>query len=168
MPKYHPPETRLKLRSLYVHGNFTLESAAEQMQISKRSAMRWKNQALSEGDDWDRARLAHLISQEGRDAFIASMVDGFVTANLTCQRLIAEAPDMSPMQRVNLLASLADSFAKVMRAQERAQPDVNRQAVAMEVMEHLLRFVREQYPKHSGVLLEIYDPFAVEINNVYS
>ena len=63
----HPPETREKLRRLYIQGQMTLQIVASQCGVSFATAARWKKDAQADGDDWDRLRAANLMASGGTE-----------------------------------------------------------------------------------------------------
>lgn len=164
----YPNEKRLKARSLYVYSQLSLRNIAEIEDIQFETVRRWKWQAQKDGDCWDRARSAAVVSQDQRDNFIQKMVQAFVMLQMTVQEEILEDDGIPPETKAGLLSGLAEAFAKMMRAQEKAQPDINRLAVAMEVLHKLVDFVQRKYPQEREKLLEILEPFAAELNTLYT
>lgn len=61
----HPPETIQAVRTAFVFDQLSLEVAAIKGGVSPDTARRWKREAKTAGDDWDKARAAQLLSGGG-------------------------------------------------------------------------------------------------------
>lgn len=165
----HPPEVRSKLRSLYVHKGLGLEHAAQRMSVAPRTASRWKQEAEAEGDDWDKARAAHHLAGEGAEAVSRAVLEDFL--NLF-QVVMAEVKDekgakLKPIEKAEAISRLADAYTKTTRAIQRSAPELNRLAVASEVLQLLVRYVRAQAPRQAQALLEVLEPFGDELVKHY-
>lgn len=162
-----PSEKRTRLRALYVHECVGLEAAAEHLEISERTALRWKAAAKKEGDDWDKARNASMLAGEGAEAVSRMLLEQFLTMMQSTLEAIKKDVDMKPGDKVDAMSSLADAYAKTMRGVQRSAPELNRLAVAMEVMQHLVKFVQTKAPKQAGALLEVLEPFGEHLAAIY-
>jgi transposase-like protein len=162
----HPPEIRQKLRSLYVHKGMGLEQAAQKLGIAPRTATRWKQDAEARGDDWDRARAASMLAGEGAEAVGQIVLEGFLRL---FQSTMTELKDgeLEPLEKAEAISRLADAYTKTTKAIQRSAPELNRLAVASEVLQLLGKFVRERFPQHSGPLLEVLEPFGEELVGLY-
>lgn len=88
---------------------------------------------------------------------------GYVTQHKALMSEIITADDMSAQQKTAALASLADSFNKMVSASRRVLPESNELAVALRVIQLLTEFVRQRFPQHATALLEVLEPFADEV-----
>jgi transposase-like protein len=106
----YSPEIRDKLRRAYIFGQMSLEIAASQVGVSFVSARRWKKEAQDKGDDWDALRSAHVLAggtvEETGRAILTSMLVQYQTT----MELLTNDSELKAPQRVELLASLGDSF----------------------------------------------------------
>jgi len=163
----YPPEKRQEVRSAYVHQRLTLEAAADKAEVAYATARRWKALAEAEGDDWDKARAANSLSHGGANT-IAQLVlsDFLVLHQATVESLNADAA-IPPLKRAEALSRLADAFQKTMAAVSKAAPELGRYAVANELLQDLVTFVREEHPDAVSFLVEVLEPFAVRVAKKY-
>ena len=163
----HAPETRAKLRAAFIHDGLSLEAAAERMDISGRTATRWKQEALAKGDDWDKARQASRLAGEGSEAVARAVLEEFLSLFQTTLSDIKGA-DLKPMEKAEAIARLSDAYTKTMRSIQRSAPELNRLAVASEVLQLLAKFVQTKLPRHAPALMEVLEPFGEELVAAYA
>lgn len=164
----HPPETREKLRRLYIQGQMTLQIVASQCGVSFATAARWKKDAQDDGDDWDRLRAANLMASGGMEDVGRAILIGLVIQyQATLEQLNTDA-DMPPAKRIELLASLSDAFNKSTAASKRILPETSQLATAMEVITLLSTFITDHYPQHMEAFVHVLEPFGLEIQKHYS
>ena len=60
----HAAERRQQLRGLYIYKRLSMDAACKALDIGKTTGVRWRNEALSRGDDWDKARTARALGDE--------------------------------------------------------------------------------------------------------
>ena len=82
----------------------------------------WKTQDAKAGDDWDLPRAANVMSGRGHDEMVAEAVEGFTLMYQTSLEMINKDESLKAQDRVKLVASLADSFSKMMTAAGKASP----------------------------------------------
>lgn len=170
----HPQEMRDKLRRVYVFDGLSLELAAVQIGIAYGTARRWKNDAASVGDDWDKLRAARLMSGGGLEETARGMLTAMVTQFQSTMELLTngtadkEAEKLAPADRVKLLASLADAFNKAIASSRKILPETNQLAVAMQVIQLLSEFIKENHPQHLEHFIEILEPFGRVIQAKFS
>ena len=133
----HPKATRDKLRALYCNGEQSLETAAALCSVSLGTARRWRDEAKTQGDDWNKLRAAHTLA--------GGSIDEIARATMTMLQ-DAEVEDLPPSKRVQLLASLADAFTKTVAANKRVLPEVQEAAVAIKVINRLVDYIDAEYP----------------------
>jgi hypothetical protein len=80
---------------------------------------------------------------------------------------IQNARDMPPGVKVDMLASLADAYNKLISASRRMMPETDKLAVATDVVKRLADFTRTRHPKHANALIEVLEPFADELARAY-
>ena len=74
---------------------------------------------------------------------------------------------MTPAVKVDMLASLADAYNKLMAASRRLMPETDKLAVAQDTLKRLADFTRTKQPKHAAALIEVLEPFADELARAY-
>jgi hypothetical protein len=163
----HPKETRDIVRRAYVFDRLTLEIAAMKAGVSYGTARRWKADAGETGDDWDKAQSAQLIAGGTLEDIARGVLAGLVTQYQATMEELARTEDVKPMEKTKLLASLADSFQKTVSASKKILPETNELAVAMDVLQRLATFVKNNRPEHIQVFAELLEPFGSELSKAY-
>jgi hypothetical protein len=156
--------TIAQVRAHFVYDRWNLHQIARKMRISYSTLSRLKSVAKRNGDDWDKARVANTIAGEGAQAVAVKFMEDFMMLlNTTIDDVKRRETDLKPQERVDALARLADAYNKAMAAVKRTLPDLSELAVAMEVLQHLAKFVQSKYPQHAGAFSEILEPFGAEL-----
>lgn len=163
----HPKEIRDIVRRAYVFDRLTLEIAAMKAGVSYGTARRWKADAGETGDDWDKAQSAQLIAGGTLEDIARGVLAGLVTQYQATMEELARTEDFKPMEKTKLLASLADSFQKTVSASKKILPETNELAVAMDVLQRLATFVKNNKPEHIQVFAELLEPFGSELSKAY-
>ncbi len=163
----HGQEVRDRLRRAYVFNGLSLEVAAAQCGVSFGTARRWKSDAAEDGDDWDKLRAAHTLAGGGLEDVARAVLTGLVVQYQATIESVQSAEDISPADKVQMLASLADAFNKTVAASKRVLPETSQLATAMDVLQKLGEFVRERYPKHAMAFVEILEPFGEVLTRHY-
>ena len=159
----HPTETRLALRAAFL-GGLPLEAAAAKAGIPEQTARRWKSEAKTSGDDWDKFQRASLIVAGG--GFEAAMGRVAAAVILRAEALleqIAADTELDPIDATKAVGSLADSLAKAQAASKRLMPETDKLAVAGTVLKLLSAFIQEKYPQHIGAFADVLEPFGREV-----
>lgn len=162
----HNLETRRAVRASYVFEQLSLEVAALKHDIPMGTARNWKRAAAQAGDDWDKSRAAQMLAGGGETVVRQVLAGVMMQTNATLEE-IQTNPDMSPMVKVQMLASLADSFAKMSSMSKRLMPETDKLGIGMDVLTKFAEFVGKQYPKHASALLEVLEPFGEELAKLY-
>lgn len=147
----HGQDTRDRLRRLYVLERISLEIAALQCGISQSTASRWKREALDKGDDWDKLRAAHLLAGDGIEAVARAALAGFMTQYQATMDALNANPDIPPEKKVQILASLADSFNKTVAASKRVLPEAARLEKATQARPTLKTNTAGQITNHAEI-----------------
>lgn len=160
-------EIRRKARSDYVYRRMMQSTIAAAYGVSEATVGRWKKAAKDQGDDWDKARTAHVIAGEGVEVVVHSVVEDFM---LQAQAILDEIKTgQHPLkERMDMLVSLSDAMTKMAASAKRFAPKVSELGVAQDVMAKLLDFVREEFPHHSAAILEIIEPFGERLAEIYA
>jgi hypothetical protein len=146
----HSPETRTKVRQLYVEG-LPLKGAAVTCDVSYDTARDWKAAAKKEGDDWDTARAAYKISGAGIDELNQQLVEDFARQVITTTREL-ETAAIPAAAKAQLLAQLADAYSKFSKAFSRINPEYSGLSVAMDTLKTLAEHLRQKDPAALKVL----------------
>lgn len=163
----HPVEKRAQIRDLYVHRGLNLAQAARSLSVDPRTAGRWKREAVAAGDDWDKAKAAGLLAGEGAEAVSRQVLEGFLAMFQDTLKAVQGLPDIKALEKTEAMASLADAYAKVTKSIQRSAPELNRLAIASEVITAFGKFVRERYPQAAAAFLEALEPFGAELVKLY-
>lgn len=163
----YPRETRGQARSLYVHQRLSLSVISESVGVPTGTLSRWKSSAKRDGDDWDIARAAALVTGGGFEELTSEAVEGFVIMFQATMAQIRADEDMPPALKVKMMASLSDAFSKMVNAAGRASPQLSKLGVAADVLMRLGEFVRSNFPDHHVAFLEVLDAFVPEIGKAY-
>lgn len=159
----HDAKTREQVRAAYIFDNLPLAQISASRGISLGTLRAWKKKALEAGDDWDRRRAAHQLAGEGMEAIARQTLSEYVTQHKALMGEIISAQNMSASQKTQALASLADSFNKMVAASRRVLPESDELSIALRVIQLLTEFVRQRFPQHAAALLEVLEPFAEEV-----
>ncbi|QMT39984.1 DUF1804 family protein [Neisseria shayeganii] len=159
----HPQETRDKLRQLYVSGNQSLETAALMCGITQATARRWREQAKARGDDWDKLRAAYTLAGGKIEDLGRAMMAGFLQQYNHTMELLQVDAELSPVEKVKLLSSLADAFNKTVAANTKILPETSQLATALQVLEMLAEYMAQKHPKHLAALVDVLEPFGAEV-----
>lgn len=163
----HNPRKKNALRAAYVFNRLNLTAAARAAGVSLPTARRWKAEAETNGDNWERARTAVSMSNNGMADTVSKIVEDF----LMCHQAVMDglkSADIPPAEKADALASLADTFSKTMKAAGRASPELSRLSVANDILQKLGAFVTDNFPQHADAFLEILTPFAEVVANEYA
>ena len=163
----HAREKHSQLRGLYVYQRLPMETACKKVGIPKSTANRWKQEAKDHGDDWDTARAAVAMGDESFRQLSVRLLEDYLIQHQATMDMLKESKDLSPMSRAEILASMSDSFNKTMASFKRLAPEINRQAVALDVMQRLAGFAQLKFPQHVPAMLELLEPFGEEIARAY-
>lgn len=162
----HTPEKKRAARQRFVGSRQTLEVIALAMDIPLGTLRRWKADARQAGDDWDTSRAASLMQGEGHEAVVTSIVEDFV---VMFQATMDEIRDAAAVQipapeKVKLMASLSDSFNKMIAAAGRSSPKLSKFAIATDVLRRMADFIQREYPAHGPAFVEVLTPFGEELS----
>ncbi len=140
----HSQETRDQVRRLYVEG-MPLNGAAVTCGVAYDTARDWKVKGKAKGDDWDTARSAYRISEAGIDDLNKQLVEDFARQVITTTREL-ETATIPAADKAQLLAQLADAYAKFSKAFSRVNPQFSGLAVSLDTLRTIADFLRENDP----------------------
>lgn len=162
----HGKEKRTQLRGLYVYQRMTMDVACKKLGVPRSTANRWKQEAAAEGDDWETGRAAVALGDDNFKVLSTKLLEDYLVQHQATMDLLRDAKDMSAMARAETLASMSDSFNKTMAAFKRLNPELDRQAVQLDVLQRFAVFVRSRFPQHLGALVDMLEPFGEELAKV--
>lgn len=160
-------DARRKARSDYVCRRMMLTTIAAAYGISEATVGRWKKAAKASGDDWDKARSAHVIAGEGVEVVVSSVVEDFM---IQAQAILDEIKEgsHSTADKVAMLVSLSDAMTKMAASAKRFAPKISELGVAQDVLAKMMEFVRTEFPQHAAAILEIIEPFGARLEETYA
>jgi len=159
----HPNEDRLKLRGLYVYQRLPMDQACQRLNVPRTTGHRWKREAAEQGDDWETVRSAVALGDENFSALSKRLLEDYLLQHQATMDQLREDTTLSAQSRAETLASMSDSFNKTMNSFKRLSPELNRQAIALDVLQRLAQFAQTRYPKHVAALVELLEPFGTEL-----
>ncbi len=155
----HPKEVRDKVRRDYVSGRQTLEVAAMLNQIPLPTARLWKKTAKEQGDDWDKVRSAYLLAGGGLEEVGQMMLAAFIVQYQDTMERLQNDTELDAVERVKLLSSLSDSFAKNISTNKKLMPEASELATAMKLLDMQLTWVQKNQPKNLQAFIDMLEPF---------
>lgn len=156
----HSQETRDKVRQLYIEG-MPLNAAAITCGVSYDTAREWKARAQAKGDDWDTARAAYRISEQGMDDLNKQLVEDFARQVITTTREL-EAAQIPAADKATMLAQLADAYAKFSKAFGRINPQFSGLSVALDTLKTLAEYLK----KNDQAALRVLQPHIEEVGAI--
>lgn len=159
----HPPETRAAVRAAYIYRRLPLTECAAQAGVGDGVARTWKRAAYEDGDDWDAARAAASLSREGQLAVATAVLEDFVLLFQAATRRLKDQKDLDPVQAVETLARLSDSYTKMMSAAGKVSTPISRLSVALETLRGLAAYIGTTRPDALPVYAELLEGFGATL-----
>lgn len=156
--------TRRALRSAYIYQALSLEAAARKVNVAFGTASRWKRDALAAGDDWDRVRAAARLSGEGAEAVTQAVLEDFVLLFQSTLGEIKNDGKIKAIEKAEAISRLSDAYNKTMSAVAKGSPKLNKLAVAMEVLQLMTKFIKEEHPSLAEGFMEMLEPFGKRLS----
>lgn len=156
----HTQETKDNVRRIYIEG-MPLTGAAACCNVSYDTARSWKSYAKERGDDWDTARAAYRIGEQGIDDLNKQLVEDFARQVITTTREL-ETATIPAAEKAQLLAQLADAYAKFSKAFSRINPAFSGLSVALDT----LRIIADELRKRDPAALRALQPYLNDIGAV--
>lgn len=162
----HPGEKRAQLRGLYVYQRLAMETACKKLGVPRSTGNRWKQEAMDKGDDWDGVRAAVALGDENFSTLSKKLLEDYLVQHQATMDQLRTATTMSARERAETLASMSDSFNKTMASFRRLSPELNKQAVQLDVLQRLVSFAQARFPQHLTAMVELLEPFGEELAKV--
>lgn len=154
--------TRNKVRQKYVQG-VPLKTAAEAAGVAYQTARTWKSTAADSGDDWDVARRAKHLTSGSIRQLTHEVLEELVEQFGATLQVMREEKDLKPAARADMLLRLSDAYVKAMAAAARGNPQLDKLAVAMEVLKAFGEFIAERFPTLRTKFVEVIEEFGPEV-----
>jgi len=158
----HSAEKKQQIRKLYVQGH-PLKQAAILSGVNYQTARNWKRRAANDGDDWDLVKSAKNLTRDETQNIGRSIIEDFVVLFHSTMNEVKKAEDLSAMHKADIISKLSDSYAKTINAAGKANPALNKLAVAMDVLQDLAEFIKNNNPNLLHGFLELLEPFGQEV-----
>lgn len=162
----HAQEKRTKLRGLFIYQRLPMETACREVGVPKTTANRWKQEAAAAGDDWDTVRAAVALGDDNFSTLSRQLLEDYLVQHQATMNILRDDKTMGARDRAETLASMSDSFNKTMASFKRLSPELNRQAIALDVLQRLAQFAQSRFPRHVQMLVELLEPFGEELAKV--
>lgn len=146
----HSQQTKDNVRKLYIEG-MALTTSAITAGVSYDTARDWKAKAEANGDNWDTARTAYMVSEQGVDDLTRNMIESMMRQGVVISREL-ENSNLNPMQKAQIHASLSDSMSKFSKSMSRINPKLGAMSVALDT----LKTVAEYLSKHDKAALAVF------------
>ena len=156
----HSQETRDKVRQLYIEG-MPLNGAAVTCGVSYDTARDWKTRAQAKGDDWDTARAAYRISEQGVDDLNKQMVEDIARQIITTTREL-ETSTLPANDKATILAQLSDAYSKFAKSFSRLNPQFSGLSVSLDTLKTLAEYLK----KHDQAALRVLQPHLEEVGAI--
>jgi hypothetical protein len=156
----HSQETRDKVRQLYIEG-MPLNGAAVTCGVSYDTARDWKTRAQAKGDDWDTARAAYRISEQGVDDLNKQMVEDIARQIITTTREL-ETSTLPANDKATILAQLSDAYSKFAKSFSRLNPQFSGLSVSLDTLKTLAEYLK----KHDQSALRVLQPHLEEVGAI--
>ena len=159
---------RDEVRALYVHGHLTITQICEKLNLPARTLHRYRAKARMEGDDWENARLSALIAGQGYQAAVSQVLEGLLQQSQSVMQAITADEEIDSEKKMTMLAQLAYSMNMARKAAEGLNPKISKLTIALEVLNLLTRYIRDEHPEHTAAFLDILQPFGTELRRRYA
>ncbi|MFC0979513.1 DUF1804 family protein [Pasteurella multocida] len=159
-------KTRALVRRYYVFEFLSLEQSANKAKVSFNTARRWKKEAASKGDDWDKVRDVQVMAGSELTDITKGLLSGFIIQYRATMDEIQNS-ELNAQDKVERLSSLADSFAKMTAASKRILPEVSESATALKTIKLFGSYIQEKKPQLLGEFLDLIRDFGQQLEKEF-
>jgi hypothetical protein len=156
-----------KARALYIKDCLPIEAIAARLGVGERTVQRWKAEDAEQDKDWDAARQAAHMAKENIEISTQLYLANFIAFQQGALAEVQANEQMTTTEKAQAVASLADSFAKTVKASAITSPQINQLAIAIEVIQKLAAYVHDKHPEAAPKLMEALEPFALDVAQEY-
>lgn len=146
----HSQETKDRVRKLYIEG-MPLTGAAATCGVSYDTARDWKAGAAKKGDNWDTARAAYQISEQGADDLMITLIEQMMRQAVTTMRELEDS-SLPAMSKVQLQSQLSDAVSKFSKAMGKMNPKLGALSVGLDT----LKIIAEYLAKNDRAALRVF------------
>lgn len=155
----HDTKTKTEARQLYIDG-LNLGEIAKSLSINAKTVSAWKADDKKMNVDWDRLRALH--SQSHIEHLSLIMLDK-LTALVGDTFTNLEEADISPLEKIDGLAKLLDSFNKGVTGCQKLTPELNENRAILYTIEKLNEHTAHKYPHFCQEFANICESFVEEL-----
>lgn len=156
----HPRETQLALRAAFLGGS-PLDLAAVQCGIGTATARRWKAEALTQGDDWDKFQKASLIvAGGGFDQAMGRVAAAVILRAEAILEKLGSGDEADPIASAKAIASLADSLGKAKAAMRSLMPQTDQLAIETGAVKAFIELQIRLHPETGEAALAALEAFS--------
>ena len=101
----HSKDIKDKLRAAFIFDGINMEQAAKKFKLSIHTISRWKREAKSKGDDWDKQKSANLLAGDGIEAIARQMLADYINQHKSVMDDISQG-DLSVLEHESLSVSI--------------------------------------------------------------
>ena len=76
---------------------------------------------------------------------------------------VKKSDDIKPLDRAEVISRLSDAFAKTMSAAAKGSPKLNKLAIAMEVLQLLVKYIQSERPDLVGQFSDVLGGFGEKL-----
>lgn len=161
----HSQQTKETVRRLYIEG-MPLTGAALTGSVSYDTARDWKTKAKILGDDWDTARTAYQISEQGTDQLMQTLVEQMMRQAVTTMREIEDA-QMTAQLKVMLQAQLSDAVSKFSKSMSRINPKLGALSVSLDTLKTIAEYLSKNDKQALAVFQDHLEPIGAILQARY-
>lgn len=155
-----------RARNLYVMERLTFAEIGARLEVADNTVRRWRDKAAMLSDDWDKARSLYTMMGAGQESVMFALLEDFVLIFQATQEAVKEAP-MTPIEKVEALTKLSDSFSKFSAGMGKVAPEVSRLAIAQDVLKRLADHIKTNRPDLGEDLLDVLGEFSKRLAKDY-
>jgi len=158
---------KTEARNLFIFKRMACTSIAKELGKNADTIRRWKREAKTSGDDWDKARSANVIAGDGLEQVTTSAA--MVIIQLLEQQIkeVEQNQELSSEDKIKQLTLASDTMSKVVASAGKLAPKISELGVAMDVLKMLAEFIRQNHPKEIELFMAVLEPFSETLVEVY-
>ena len=160
-------QTITQARAAYVYEALNLEAISERFNVPRTTLVRWKKDALKNGDDWNRARAASRLSGQGTEAITAAVLEDFVLLFQSTLSEVKASQQINPVEKAEIISRLADAYTKTMNSAAKGSPRLDKLSFAADMLGDLVQYIQAHYPQHAVAMEQVLIPFGEEVGRRY-
>jgi len=162
----HSKETRNAVRSSFVYDRLPLEAAADKHDVSYNTVRTWKKRDKKNGDDWDKARAARRMADGGLGDITAIVIEDFTLLFKSVVKDITSG-EYDGLKKAAALSQLSDAYVKTMKAAAGGDPKIAKLSTALETLQLLATYIKEEHPDALERFSLILEPFGAKVNEAF-